>query len=158
LMSMAAQQSWSDLMAELDPRESVEEVLDGQDRMWVLNGDVPEQNTLQIVRMATLGDSVEVFAAPKPGTPLDERGIFLHFQLMPFFVHHVRAKSTLSDWTALQREYAELAQEMDEDEDEDDEEDEADEPLQVSQVPPPPPPPPMNGSTTTNLNPPNQES
>lgn len=132
LTSVAPRELWDQAMAELDSRERVEEVVDGTEKSWLLNKDVPDQDTLTIVRMAMIGEGVEVFAMPKPGTPFDSKGVFLHFQLMPFYVKQISATSDLNDWMMLQTEYAQMALELEEDDEEDDEDEEEEEPLALA--------------------------
>jgi hypothetical protein len=161
---MASRQEWEALLREIDTREIVEEVIDGMDKLWKINQDVPDQPDYTIVRMAMLGDSVEVFVAPKVGTRLDKVGICLHFRLMPFFVQSISATADLSNWTALQAEYAEMAEEEENDDEDDDDDGELDPneeletnpgvfgPVATAAVPPPPPPPPpapLNGAAPT---------
>lgn len=179
LTSVGDEMSWRAAMSELDRRESVEEVTDLNDSLWQLNSAVPNFSDLTIVQMGMLGESIEIFAMPKVGTAHATAGIFFHFQLMPFFVQQVNAKSTMSDWVALQTEFMEEAaaqyeEEEEEDDDEDDDEDEDDtegdafdiptaaqppqQPQQpqslMGQPPPPPPPPPMpNGAVTPQAEP-----
>lgn len=164
LTAMANRPEWEALLHEVDTRETVEEVLDGLDNVWKINNDVPNQPDYTIVRMAMLDDSVEVFVAPKVGTRLDKVGFCLHFRLMPFFIQSISATADLNNWTALQAEYAEMAEAEENGDDEDDDDDELLDPSEeletapgalgqpvAAAVPPPPPPPPapMNGAAPT---------
>lgn len=161
LTSMAREQTWKDALAELDERETVEEVQDIQDQVWRLNEDVPQQKDFVIARMGLLGDSVEVFATPKPGTAFDQKGLYIHFQLLPFFVQQIQSKMILSDWMEMQKDSHEA---MLEEYSADDEPDDPDEPVEPGDLPvaepaiaaarnivalvPPPPSPPPNGAPT----------
>jgi hypothetical protein len=103
-------EEWRDALSDLDPRESVYEVLDLPGHLWRTNQDVPHSNgEFTIVSMARAEDDesddlqgIEVFAMIKPGA---QGPPFLHFLLLPFYLQQVTSSATPKAWLELQKEF-----------------------------------------------------
>jgi hypothetical protein len=149
VIAIASQADWQELLGKVpDNIPKVNYCLDIAKNEWKVGQPTPGETDNTIAAMFLLGEMVEIFVSPNPGSEYANNGIMSHITLMPLTVQRtLMTDIQLQSWARLMQEAVVTAEsEMEDLDDEDndtdaddgDEEEEIEEPVRATrQVAPP---------------------
>jgi hypothetical protein len=145
VMSKALRADWEAMLSDLEGNATkIHEAHDISMAVWKVGQPFPGDTTNTIAAMFLVGDMVEVFILPNPGTEVETLGLAMHVRLMPLTVQRTCSmelsfaecnQAARAAQVASDREELGLDPYEDEEEEEDDEEFEEEE--EVVAAPPP---------------------